>query len=279
MDHYGHARFTAFPLPPASLVGPVLPYVPMAAWAPRCSSPRLPRFGRPRFGGRPVQWPSSCCSPGCCLRNRPEDVGLPPIEEYHGDSKPLTAEDEVIVETQEGSWQLIGAVLSTPRIWTLALAYFSVKLVRYAFIFWGPKYVAETIHSDALASTIVAAAMPIGGLVGVIATGYLSDKLFQARRAPVGVLSCLPAPRVMSVGLFHLHNPWIMAAFFFPRRCVSVRPGFDDFSHGVDGLRHEARRRHGDSDSSTASARSAASWADGSRAKLRLVPIGRPCLK
>jgi OPA family sugar phosphate sensor protein UhpC-like MFS transporter len=140
---------------------------------------------------------------------------LPPIEAYHGESKPLTEEDEIIVEKQEGSWQLIAAVLSTARIWTLAVAYFSVKLVRYTFIFWGPKYVAESIHSDALESTIVAAAMPVGGLVGVIVTGYLSDNLFQARRAPAAILSLLACAAVMSAGLFNLQNPWVMAVFFF----------------------------------------------------------------
>ena len=66
------------------------------------------------------------------------------------------------------------------------MAYFSVKLVRYAFYFLGAEVRRRKPgHSDALASTVTAAAMPIGGLVGVIAAGYVSDKVFQARRAPV----------------------------------------------------------------------------------------------
>ena len=46
-------------------------------------------------------------------------------------------------------------------------------------------YVEESLGSDVDDSALTAAAMPIGGLVGVIASGYISDKLFQARRAPV----------------------------------------------------------------------------------------------
>jgi MFS transporter, OPA family, glycerol-3-phosphate transporter len=215
MDHYGHARFTMFPLPPALLLGSALPYVPIAGWVPVMLFSTIAPF-----------WPAAFWGPGgaiagvmllawLLLRNRPEDVVLMPIEKYHGQSKPLTTEDEAIVETPEGSWQLIGAVLATPRIWTLALAYFSVKLVRYVFIFWGPKYVAESIHSEAFASTLIAAAMPIGGLVGVVAAGYLSDELFQARRAPAAILSLLIAALVMFAGLSHIHNIWVMAAFFF----------------------------------------------------------------
>jgi sugar phosphate permease len=215
MQYYSHSQFTAFPLPPASLAGPLLSSDPSAAWAPTILLGNVAPFWPAAFWGPAGAVAGVMLLTWLLLRNRPEDVGLPPIEEYHGDSKPLSAEDEIIVETQEGSWQLIGVVLSTPRIWTLALAYFSVKLVRYAFIFWGPKYVAETLNSDALASTVVAAAMPVGGLVGVIATGYFSDKLFQARRAPAAILSLLACAAVMSVGLTHLHNPWIMAAFFF----------------------------------------------------------------
>ncbi len=57
--------------------------------------------------------------------------------------------------------------------------------------------------------------MPIGGLVGVIASGYLSDKVYQARRSPVVVLSLLTCAAVMLAGLTHIQSPWIMAAFFF----------------------------------------------------------------
>jgi OPA family glycerol-3-phosphate transporter-like MFS transporter len=215
MDYFGHARFTASVLPAVFFVGPALPCFPMASLAPVMLFSTVAPF-----------WPAAFWAPALVvaivlvlawllLRNGPEDIGLPPIEEYHGDPMPLQASDALIVESPAGSWQTIGAVLTTPRIWTLALAYFSVKLVRYAFYFWGPKFVAETMHSDAFASTVVAAAMPVGGLVGVIAGGYLSDKLFQARRAPVTVLSLLAAAAVMSVGLTSIHNVWVLAAFFF----------------------------------------------------------------
>jgi OPA family sugar phosphate sensor protein UhpC-like MFS transporter len=149
------------------------------------------------------------------LRDRPEDVGLPPIEEYHREPTSLINAEERTAPVAEGSWAVIGEVLMTPRIWMLALAYFSVKLTRYVFYFWGPKYVNESLGSGSYESAMTAAAMPIGGLVGVIATGYISDKLFQSRRAPVAVLSLLATAGILFVGMNPIHNIWLMAAFFF----------------------------------------------------------------
>ena len=98
----------------------------------------------------------------------------------------------------------------------------------------------------AFTSAITAAWMPIGGMVGVIASGYISDKLFQARRAPVIVLSLLATAGVMLLGLTHIDNIWMMRAYLLSGRRVSVRARFDDFRDGGDRLRHEARRRHRD---------------------------------
>jgi MFS transporter, OPA family, glycerol-3-phosphate transporter len=149
------------------------------------------------------------------LRNRPEDVGLPSIERYHGEPERLIDEEEREVPAPEGSWKIVGEVLSSPSIWMLAAAYFSIKLTRYAFIFWGPKYVEESLGSSASVSTITATAMPVGGLVGVIMAGYVSDKLFNSRRAPVIILSLLIVAPLMLIGLEPIHSIWAMTGFFF----------------------------------------------------------------
>jgi OPA family sugar phosphate sensor protein UhpC-like MFS transporter len=149
------------------------------------------------------------------LRNRPEDVGLPPIEKYHAEVAASTDEKRVSEVAAESSWQVIGRVLATPSIWLLAMSYFSIKLTRYAFIFWGPKYVAESLGSNPYHSALAAAALPIGGLVGVIGIGYVSDILFQARRAPAIILSLLAAAGLMLFGLTQIQNIWYMATVFF----------------------------------------------------------------
>lgn len=153
------------------------------------------------------------------LRDRPEDVGLPPIEQYHGEPESLLDDESPSEPAPEGSSTIIREVLSSPSIWLLAVAYFFVKLTRYVFIFWGPLYVKESLGSDASTSAFTAAAMPIGGVVGVIAIGYVSDLLFQSRRAPAAMLSLLATAAVLLVGLTRLESAWAMAAFFF---CVGA---------------------------------------------------------
>jgi MFS transporter, OPA family, glycerol-3-phosphate transporter len=149
------------------------------------------------------------------LRNRPEDVRLPPVEEYHNEPVSLISEDEAAAPAPQGSWEVIVEVLAAPRIWLLALAYFSVKFTRYVFYFWGPKYVGESLGSSSYVSAMTAAAMPIGGLVGVILTGYFSDKIFGSRRAPAAVLSLLATAGILFLGMNPIHNVWTMAIFFF----------------------------------------------------------------
>jgi sugar phosphate permease len=149
------------------------------------------------------------------LRNRPEDVGLPPIEKYHGEPESLIEGETATAAAPEGSWNIIAEVLATPKIWMLATAYFSIKLARYAFIAWGPKYVAESVGSNAYESALTAAALPIGGMVGVVGLGYISDNCFQARRAPATIISLTITAAIMLVGASGIHNIWVMRAFLF----------------------------------------------------------------
>jgi OPA family sugar phosphate sensor protein UhpC-like MFS transporter len=149
------------------------------------------------------------------LRDRPEDVGLPPIETYHGEPESLLSTDDPRHPAAEHSWKIVGEVLATPSVWMLAVSYFPIKMARYAFYFWGPKYVSESLGVEVEKSALTAAAMPIGGLVGVVALGYLSDKFFQSRRTPAVVLALLGTASIMLIGLSPIHNIWVMAGFLF----------------------------------------------------------------
>jgi sugar phosphate permease len=191
MDYFGHA---------ASLSQPgsaIVPFWPAAFWAPAAVLGVM----------LVLTW--------LLLQNRPEDVGLPSIEAYHGEPESLLTPEELTHKPAEDPTTVIREVLATPSIWLLAISYFSIKLTRYAFYFWGPKFIYESLGSDAYASAMTAAAMPIGGLVGVIGIGYVSDKWFQARRAPATILSLLATAAIMLVGFMHIGNTWWMAGFFF----------------------------------------------------------------
>jgi OPA family sugar phosphate sensor protein UhpC-like MFS transporter len=181
--------------------------------------------GVPGYGVVPF-WPAAFWGPALVLcvvialtslllRNRPEDVGLPPIEQYHGEPTSLIREEDAVHPPPTGSWELVAEVLTTPSVWLLAIAYFPIKLSRYSLYLWGPMFVKESLGTDVLTSTITSAWMPIGGMIGIIASGYISDKLFEARRAPVVILSLLATAAVMLVGIWHIDNLWIMRGYFF----------------------------------------------------------------
>ncbi|MBI4124329.1 MAG: MFS transporter, partial [Deltaproteobacteria bacterium] len=60
-----------------------------------------------------------------------------------------------------------------------------VYIVRYGADDWAPKFMVEVKqNSDALAA-FKSGAHPLVGIVGMITAGFLSDKVFGARRGPV----------------------------------------------------------------------------------------------
>lgn len=122
-------------------------------------------------------------------RNRPEDVGLPPIEEYHGEPKDKPGDDGAPA-APEGSWRAVGEVLTSPMVWLLAGVYFFIKPTRYAIVFWAPVYIHEKLGTDMLESGTLGSMFELAGPLSILAAGVLSDRLFGARRNPIAVI-CL----------------------------------------------------------------------------------------
>jgi OPA family sugar phosphate sensor protein UhpC-like MFS transporter len=148
-------------------------------------------------------------------RNRPKDVGLPPIEQYHGESETVIDVNEKPAEENEGTWQVVKAVLRNRMVWYLGAVYFLVKPTRYLLLFWSPVYIAERMGTDTLQSGWLSSMFDLAGPIGTLVGGIMSDKIFQSKRMPVSVLAlfCLaalmlvfpfiPLSRVgMGVGMF-----------------------------------------------------------------------------
>jgi sugar phosphate permease len=124
-------------------------------------------------------------------RNRPEDVGLPPVEEFQGETNQpeATVGTEAPVAAPEGSWTAVREVLSSPMVLLLSAVYFFIKPTRYAIVFWAPKYLNEKLGTDMLASGALGALFELGGPFSILAAGVLSDKLFGGKRSPIAVVS------------------------------------------------------------------------------------------
>jgi OPA family glycerol-3-phosphate transporter-like MFS transporter len=149
-------------------------------------------------------------------RNRPEDVGLPPIDD------PVTAVDESKITEPESSGDvpearihrsgdagpsrgpiaIFGNLVRYVRSMGLSRAawtnlmlvggfYFFSKLVRYAIWSWAAYFLVNNYSVSASQSNVYATAFGVCGLPGVFLTGWLSDKYFGSRRAGVAFVMML----------------------------------------------------------------------------------------
>lgn len=150
-------------------------------------------------------------------RNRPEDVGLTPIEEYHGEKEAVLVADEKPEEEPEGSWKNIIEVFRNRTILLLGVVYFCMKPTRYAILFWAPLYVHEKFGTGMGESGLIGACFELAGPAGVIAAGYISDKLFGSRRMPPCVIAFVMLALVLfSFGwLAALNSKLVTAGVFF----------------------------------------------------------------
>ncbi|MCX5758805.1 MAG: MFS transporter, partial [Candidatus Hydrogenedentes bacterium] len=80
------------------------------------------------------------------LRDTPQSVGLPPVEEYKND---YPANHAGIEAERELSMRelLVDSVLTNKYIWLLAFANFFAYITRYSMLDWGPMYLREMKHA------------------------------------------------------------------------------------------------------------------------------------
>ncbi len=126
------------------------------------------------------------------VRNRPSDVGLPEIadEELPHDRDDIAAIDDPDMEERK-TVSAMREALAQSAVWITGIMYFFVKLTRYSLLFWLPTYMVEHLHYSKAVAGYASSCYDFVGFGGVIAAGYLSDKVFQTRRFPVGALMLL----------------------------------------------------------------------------------------
>jgi len=148
-------------------------------------------------------------------RDRPEDVGLPSVEEYHHEPTPVVKAGETPAEEPEGSWKVIREALTNPMVILLGLVYFCLKPTRYAILFWGPKYVYERLGSGMAEAGFLSSLFELAGPVSILVVGFVSDRVFGARRMPVSII-CLLLLGALLFALDHLPaTRWVLGGSLF----------------------------------------------------------------
>lgn len=121
------------------------------------------------------------------LRDRPEAVGLPPVEREEGDLVPIEQET---ADVKFASF-LRRQVFANPYIWLIALSNFFVYTVRYGMGNWMTTFLTETRHMKLTHAALDNAAFEISGLVGMLLSGWITDRIFRGRGARTCVVSML----------------------------------------------------------------------------------------
>lgn len=118
------------------------------------------------------------------IRDTPQSMGLPPIEEYRNDYP--TAKKETIERELTVKEILFKYVLNNKWVWAIAIANIFVYFVRYGVLDWAPTYLSEEKGFDMSKSSIAYFLYEWAGIPGTLLCGYISDKVFKGRRGPAG---------------------------------------------------------------------------------------------
>jgi sugar phosphate permease len=124
------------------------------------------------------------------LRDTPESLGLPPVEEYTGEKKPSApGASAPVKESQKEIF--VKYILKNKMIWIVAAANFFVYIVRIGIIDWAPKMLVDSKGMTLKQAGIAVSTFEIAGMTGAFISGLVSDKIFSGRRGPVTVIFML----------------------------------------------------------------------------------------
>lgn len=125
------------------------------------------------------------------LRDVPQSMGLPPVEEYKNKDKqhipssgPAKAPPELSVKEI-----LFKEVLNNKFVWILSISYFFVYVVRTGVNDWGAFFLIEVKHYDHLLASSGISWFEMGGFLGMILAGWGSDYFFKGKRVPCNIIA------------------------------------------------------------------------------------------
>lgn len=153
------------------------------------------------------------------LVDRPRTLGLPTVADWKND---YYAESEA--NRAKSVLALQFSILKIPTVWVLALASATTYVTRYAINSWGVLYLQEARGMSLPAAGTMLMISTIAGIGGALAYGFISDKLFAARRPPANLLFAV----LELIGLFII--------FFGPNTTPVLIAGMLLFGMGLTGL-------------------------------------------
>ena len=119
------------------------------------------------------------------LQDRPRHYGLPTVADWRNDHG-VSLNKKADKDLSTGKVQL--KILKMPSIWVLGLASAMMYVTRYAINSWGILFLQEGRGYSLVEAGGILGLNTVAGLAGCTSYGFISDKLFQARRTPVTLI-------------------------------------------------------------------------------------------
>ena len=140
---------------------------------------------------------------GACMalivRDTPEEANFPPVNPH----------EETAGRVQVKVFDVFKIIATNPVIWIVACAYACTGSVRQGVDQWFPRFLQEVHHLDyqSVQFQLVAFSIPFVASVGSLISGFISDKIFHGRRAPVAAgLYFLETAVILIAAQFHSAN-------------------------------------------------------------------------
>lgn len=136
------------------------------------------------------------------LRDTPKSVGLPELSELENKNNSEPEKEETQAEI---SAYIMKHVWKNPIIWALALADFFVYIIRFAVLDWGPTFLREHCSMSPEWAAMTVIIFELFGVVGMLAAGWISDKVFGGR-ATRTCLFCMLGALLAILGFISLQT-------------------------------------------------------------------------
>ncbi len=129
------------------------------------------------------------------VKDTPESCGLPSVQTLSGEE--LRPEDKLRTRI------LQRRVLRHPGIWVIAASSAFIYITKYAITGWGVLFLQKAKGLPlSEASGIIAVAALVGGLLGTVSAGWISDRIFKGDRMMPALLSGLLGIAMLCLFLF-----------------------------------------------------------------------------
>ena len=148
------------------------------------------------------------------LEDTPQSRGLPPVEKYRDDYPP--GYSEAHEDTLPFREIFLKYVLPNKFLWAIAVANAFCYFVRYGVVNWIPTYLETAKGFSFHESSTAWALYEYAAIPGTILCGWLSDRWFRGRRAPMTMIFMALTLVAVVVYWMNLKGPiWIDYAALF----------------------------------------------------------------